>query len=151
MKKYFLDLFEYNNWANDKIIIKLSSLDYQFEGKDPYKILSHIISAQDIWLERVKGKSSYHINAWEEYSIQEIEILSEISNKEWKKFISKTNEKKFEKTCKYKNSKGDDKSNLFQDIFQHVLNHSTYHRGQINLILRLNNIDPVVNDFIYYC
>lgn len=151
MKKYILDLFEYNNWANDKIILKLQSLRNKFKDNDPFKILSHIISSQDRWFERLKNKPSYNIDLWEVYSIQEIEILSLNSSTEWKKFISKINAKNFETTCTYKNTKGKELSNTYQDIFQHVINHSTYHRGQINQILRNNNIQPVITDFIYYC
>jgi len=151
MKKYFLDLFEYNNWANDKIILKLQTVSCEFKEADPLKILSHIISAQDTWFERVKGQTSYNIYLWEEYSVQEIEILSLTSYKEWKRFISKMEEKKFDEICSYKNSKGVEHLRSYQDIFQHVINHSTYHRGQINQILRINKIEPVVTDFIYYC
>ena len=151
MKKYFLDLFEYNNWANDKIIFKLKNVNHNFDGLDPHKIFSHIIAAQDTWLERVKGTKSYNIFLWDEYSIQELEVLSINSHKGWTKFITRMNDKKFEKLCVYKNSKGEENSRSYQDIFQHVINHSTYHRGQINQILRMNNIEPVIIDFIYYC
>ena len=151
MKKYFLDLFEYNNWANDKIILKLQTLDYEFKELSPFNILSHIISAQDTWLERVKGKTSHNIYLWEVFSIQEMEILSMTSYKEWKKFISRMNEKSFDDLCTYKNSKGKEHSKSYQDIFQHIVNHSSYHRGQINQILRMNDIEPVITDFIYYC
>lgn len=151
MKKYFLDLFEYNNWANDKIILKLHELNYEFKEQHPLKILSHIISSQDTWLERVKGTKTYNIFLWEEYSIQEIEVLSISSHKGWIKFISKMSEKNFDSVCSYKNSKGEKNSRSYQDIIQHLINHSSYHRGQINQILRMNNIEPVITDFIYYC
>jgi uncharacterized damage-inducible protein DinB len=151
MKKYFLDLFEYNNWANDRIILKLHGLNNDFKGPEPLKILSHIISAQDTWLERIKGTKTYNIFLWEEYSIQEIEVLSINSHRGWIKFISKMSEKKFDNECTYKNSEGDENSKSYQDIFQHIINHSSYHRGQINQTFRINNIEPVVTDFIYYC
>ena len=151
MKKYFLDLFEYNNWANDKIILKLSTISVEFKEPNPIKILSHIIAAQDTWLERVKETKSYNIFLWEEYSLQELEILSLNSHKEWIKFISKMPLNDFEKECSYKNSKGKKHTGTYQDIFQHIINHSSYHRGQINQILRMNNFEPAIIDFIYYC
>lgn len=151
MKKYFLDLFEYNNWANDKILLKLQNITFQFNGINPFSLLSHIVAVQDEWLERVKGTKSHNIYIWEEYSIQEIEILSLNSHKNWIRFISNFKEDDFKALCKYKDSKQKKKSKAYQDIFQHVINHSTYHRGQINQILRMNGIEPVVIDFIYYC
>lgn len=150
MRKYFFDLFEYNNWANDRIILKLHEVNNDIRNK-PIKILSHIISVQDSWLEIVKDTNRYNIFLWDEYSIQEIEVLSLKSHKNWIKFISKLSGKDFESTCKFKNSSGEVKSITYQDILQHVVNHSTYHRGQINQILRTNKIEPVKIDFIYYC
>lgn len=151
MKKYFLDLFEYNNWANDKIILKLHEIGIEFPDPNPHKILSHIIAFQDTWLERVKKAKSYNIFLWDEYSVQELEVLSLNSHKGWIKFLTKFNEKNFEANCEYRNTKGTKMAKRFQDIFQHVVNHSTYHRGQVNQILRIHKIEPVVIDFIYYC
>lgn len=151
MKKYFLDLFEYNNWANDKLILKLVDVNDDIKIHEALKILSHIISAQDTWLERVKGKQSYNIFLWDEYSIQEIEVLSLKSYKNWNKFISKLNEAEFDLLCNYKNSKGIQSAKTYMDILQHVVNHSSYHRGQINLHFRTIGIEPVNIDFIDYC
>ena len=151
MKKYFLDLFEYNNWANDKLIYKIQNLDTDFETGNPLKIFSHIIASQDTWLERVKGTKSYNIFIWDEYSIQEIAVLSMKSHKGWINFINKQREEDLSNICNYKNSKGEKLSRSFTDIFQHVVNHGSYHRGQINQLLRMNNFEPVSIDFIYYC
>jgi uncharacterized damage-inducible protein DinB len=151
MKKYFLDLFEYNNWANDRIILKLQTIDQEFNFSEPVKIFGHIISSQDVWLERVKGKSSYNIDLWEDFSIQELEILSSNSSKEWKKYLTRYSEKKILEICVYKNSKREEKKHSYQDIFQHVLNHSSYHRGQINKIFSCNKIEPAQIEFIQYC
>ncbi len=151
MKKYFLDLFEYNNWANDKIILKIQENEMEFKVGNPLKILSHLIAAQDTWLERVKGTKSYNIFLWEENSIQELAILSLNSHRNWVKFLNKFSEQNFNDVCNYKNTKGEKHSRKFQDIFQHVIIHSSYHRGQINQMLRINNLEPVSIDFIYYC
>lgn len=151
MKKYFLDLFEFNNWANEKIILRLHNVSKNFKDTNPLAIMGHIISAQETWLERVKGTKSYNIFLWDDYSIQEIDVLSLNSYNEWKKFINKMNEKKFEQECIYKNSRGKRNSRTYQDILQHVINHSTYHRGQINLVLSQNDIKPENIDFIDYC
>ena len=150
MKKYFLDLFEYNNWANDKIILRLQSINEEFKNANPLQILSHIISVQDYWFERVKGIKSYNIFLWDEFSIQELGVLSLNSHQDWVKFITKLNESEFEKKSSYKNPDGKKMTRSYQDIFQHIINHSSYHRGQINQIFRMNKIEPVNLDFIYY-
>ncbi len=150
MKKYFLDLFEYNNWANDKIILKLQDISQEITEGNPLQILSHIISVQDYWFERIKGKKSYNIFLWEEYSIQELGVLSLNSHNDWIKIITKLKDNEFQKMVNFKNQEGTKSTRSLQDIFQHVINHSTHHRGQINHILRINKIEPVNLDFIYY-
>ena len=151
MKKYFIDLFEYNNWANDRLIHKIQNLETEITSGNPLKIFSHIIASQDTWLERVKGTKSYNIFIWDEYSIQEIAVLSMNSHKGWTNFINKQKEEYLLNLCTYKNSKGEELSRSYIDIFQHVINHGSYHRGQINQLLRINDIEPVSIDFIYYC
>lgn len=148
MKKYFLNLFEYNNWANSHLINKLFFIH---DGKDEtFKLMSHIISAQDTWLERLKETQNYSIDIWEIYTNKEIQILSEKSSNEWKKFINKLNEQSILNICKYHNSSGKEFSNSYQEIFTHVINHSTYHRAQINSKLKLKNIEPAKIDYIFY-
>lgn len=150
MKKYFLDLFEYNNWANDKLILKLQNINTEFKEVNPLQILSHIISVQDYWYERIKGKKSYNIFLWDEYSIQELGVLSLNSHQNWTRIITKLKDADFQKTIAYKNKDGKKLTRTFQDVFQHVINHSSHHRGQINQIFKMNKIDPVILDFIHY-
>lgn len=150
MKKYFLDLFEYNNWANDKLILKFQEINKEFKELNPLQILSHIISVQEYWFERIKGKKSYNIFLWDEFSIQELGVLSLNSHQDWIKFINKLKEEDFTKTIICKDPAGKKLKRSFQDVFQHVVNHSSYHRGQINQAFRENKIEPVILDFIYY-
>lgn len=148
MKKYFENLFEFNSWANDKVIEKIMLLNSSED--EIIKLMSHIISAQDTWLERIKGKQNYSIDIWEIFTIQELQILSDNSSKSWIKFIKKINASDMEKICIYKNSKRKIFNNQFHDIFTHVINHSSYHRAQINLLLKSKNIGPAEIDYILF-
>jgi uncharacterized damage-inducible protein DinB len=50
----------------------------------------------------------------------------------------------------YTNTKGEKFANTRQDILLHVVNHSTYHRGQIASALKHAGIDPPTTDYIFY-
>ena len=52
MKKYFLDLFEYNKWANERMLIALEEMDEPTEKL--ILLYGHLISAQIVWLNRIK-------------------------------------------------------------------------------------------------
>ena len=148
MKNYFLNLFVYNEWANNRIINTIKNLH-----EPPYKtelLMSHIISTQDLWLERIQKKEKPTIGLWDEMSIQECAVLSPISNSKWINYIKRLTKKDVEKTIDYFNTKGDPKSNQLIDILIHVTNHSNYHRAQISQILSNSNIKPPVIDYIFF-
>ncbi len=50
----------------------------------------------------------------------------------------------------YTNSSGRPFTNRVSDILFHIVNHSTYHRGQIALLLRQQGLEPVPTDYIFY-
>jgi uncharacterized damage-inducible protein DinB len=51
---------------------------------------------------------------------------------------------------KYANPEGGFFENKISDILFHLVNHSTYHRAQIAMQFRLNDIKPPVTDFIAF-
>jgi uncharacterized damage-inducible protein DinB len=48
----------------------------------------------------------------------------------------------------YHNSKGERWVNAVGDIFQHVMMHGTYHRGQIATLMRQAGVNPAYTDYI---
>jgi uncharacterized damage-inducible protein DinB len=147
MKKYFQQQFLFNEWANKKLVNFIISMN--IKDLEILKIMSHIASVEEMWLERLKQTPDYLIDLWETFSIQETEVLLRNSSNNWNKFIKRQNKKSFaEKRCTYENSDGKVFTNLYIEIMQHVLNHSNYHRGQINLLLSKNESNPVEINFM---
>lgn len=147
MKQNLILQFDYNYWANTQIASALKVIKY------PQKclhLLSHIISAQDIWFERIKKTNSYQIEVWDDYTLPECEILIAQSNKKWINHINRISEEKLNSLVSYRNTNGIEFSNYMKDIITHVLNHSNYHRGQINLLLNNDDLKPAIIDFIHY-
>jgi len=50
----------------------------------------------------------------------------------------------------YSNSQGQPFSNSVRAILFHIVNHSTYHRGQIATEFRNSGIEPIHTDYILY-
>ena len=55
-----------------------------------------------------------------------------------------------EERISYFNSKGEEFINTIRDMLFHVVNHSTYHRGQIATDSKLHGLAPLVTDYIFY-
>ncbi len=149
MKKYFQKQFAYNEWTNNKLIKFVMSNN--INDKQVLNIFSHLISIEEMWLERLKQTHDYLIDVWETFSIQEIEVLSTNTSNGWKNFIKRQNKNTFNTIeCNYLDSNGKELNNLFIDIMQQVLTHSNYHRGQINLLIKKLNFDPPKIDYINF-
>ncbi|MGC4022505.1 MAG: DinB family protein [Cyclobacteriaceae bacterium] len=146
MKKYFLKLYQYNAWANKRV---LSCLKQQNVSQE--KILSlmgHIAAAEMLWLHRIKNLPKPDVKLWSNYSLQEIEKMLIKIDPDWISFIETIEQ--FDRELSYKNYTGDQFTNNVEDIMIHTANHASYHRAQVAMLLRQNGFEPVNTDFITY-
>lgn len=147
MKEYFLKLFRYNEWANNRILEVLVSTPVR--NGDILKLFSHIISAQRLWLERILN-SNIIFEIWNTESLEGCIQMSKESSLAWIKFLERTDEASLKENVHYVNTKGLPFDNTVEDILAHVINHSTYHRAQLARMLRQEDIQPPVTDFIAF-
>jgi uncharacterized damage-inducible protein DinB len=144
-KKHFNSLLEYNYWANDKVAASIR--DNNLSSGKPIELYSHILNAEVICLNRAKEITNYEFKPFLVRSIEECDEVIKSTNIEWNKFIKSLPENDFEKLIKYKNIRNEDTIIKIWEIIIHMINHSTYHRGQIAASLRSMNIQPPVTDF----
>lgn len=148
MREYFVNLFRYENWANEEVSDCLTNL-----GEPPEKalsIMSHIINAQDVWLCRITGKS-YDVNSvWKTLSKTDIPGALRKSSSALTEYINNLSEGDIEKTIEYTNIKGEGFKSLLKDILTHLIIHSAYHRGQIVMLLKQDVKVLPSTDFIKY-
>jgi uncharacterized damage-inducible protein DinB len=65
-------------------------------------------------------------------------------------FVSKVSQEDLNRVMEYKTLKfGVYKNPLWQSM-QHVVNHGTYHRGQITTMLRQLGAQPILTDLMHY-
>jgi uncharacterized damage-inducible protein DinB len=148
MKEYFVNYFEYTFWANERTFKSISELINPPDKA--VELFSHMIISQIVWLDRILKKPSQYKTAWQKFSPEECEKMFKRANAEWISFISNTTEDDFEEEIEYRNTKGESFRNKIKDIIIHVINHSTYHRGQIASLVRNAEGQPAVTDYIAY-
>jgi len=149
MRKDFLNLFKYNDWANERVLESFKTTEKINEKTR--MLFSHILISQTIWLERILAKAQTFKTTMQLLSIDECTKLSKQSTKDWIIIIESLDEEKLSSIVKYRNTKGDEYQNRLSDIITHVINHSSYHRGQIALLVRNSGGIPAVTDYIAYC
>ena len=149
MKDYFLGLFKYNDWANQKLLLCLQK--NKINDEKIITLYNHLIVAQNIWLNRINNLSSKNLLLWESKKLLDLIELTHKSSEDWIKFLQEYNLTSFEEVIAYHNSEGKSYETGLADIVIHVINHSTHHRAQIVQLLRSLNIDPPRLDYIFFC
>lgn len=144
MKEKLIDLFEYTYHFN-KEMIKIISENISKVDEKTISLINHTLNAQQVWNSRILNKKSFEV-----WQINSFEKLEEINNQNFQTSIQIIENSDFDQRIEYQNSKGTKFENtIFEMLFQAV-NHSTYHRGQINSLLKQNGIEPILTDYIFY-
>ncbi len=145
MKLFFKEVFKYNYDCNLKIIRLLNETPDSVPDKS-LRLINHIINAHKIWNNRILNLA-HTIETWQ---INDFKVLPALNQGNYDLSLSIIDQTDFDSVIKYSNSKGDSFENQVKDILFHVINHSSYHRGQIASNLRENGIDPASTDYILY-
>ncbi len=147
MKDFLKELFEYSHHYNTILIKKFNDgdLDHVFSERSE-KLMSHLLNAHYIWNSRIAGKE-VKTDGWQEHDRGE---LQELETRNYEDSLNVLENDDLERIVVYQNSKGESFKNSVRDILFHIINHSTYHRGQLAADFRKTGIDPVVSDYIFY-
>lgn len=146
MKKYFLKLYQYNAWSNNRVLNCLTRQNMTDEKI--LTLMGHIVAAQFLWLHRIKGLPPPDVKLWGSYTLKQLLVLADDAGKQWIEFVENTDE--FDRELTYRNYVNEPYTNNVEMIMVHLVNHSSYHRGQIAMLLRQKGFEPVNTDFITY-
>jgi uncharacterized damage-inducible protein DinB len=146
MKKYFLKLYQYNAWATERVIGTL--VRQQVNDAKILSLLGHIVAAQFLWLHRIKGLPAPDVKLWGDYTLDQLIPMAEKASQQWLEFVESTDN--FDREMTYRNYVNEPYTNNVEDVMIHLVNHSSYHRAQIAMLLRQKGFEPINTDFITY-
>jgi uncharacterized damage-inducible protein DinB len=146
----------YNTWANKALALWLGQLSEEKSEQSIEssftsikKTISHIWSAEFLWLKVLQGES-YQDNPAKQFqgSLEEMLNLWLEASSQLEAYILEQSSEELSKP----HSLGADREPVsVEQILQHTLNHSTYHRGQlITMGRQLGLENPPRTDFIHY-
>jgi len=138
-------LFDYDDWANGEV---LGAIRVAGCAGRPLKLMSHILSAEQLWFERMKGLGQT-FPVWPDFSLQKCEEQRAKLRLTWKEFLNPANQAELAVPAKYKSTEGESFTSDKEDILLHVATHSVYHRGQIAADMRASGFAPAYTDFIH--
>jgi uncharacterized damage-inducible protein DinB len=141
---YFRRQFAYDLWANREV---LSVLRTNRDARS-LQLLAHILSAEQLWLERLK-QHPQTLPVWPEFDLDQCERQADALDYSWGEYLGVIPPSHLSQTISYKNSKGESWTSTVQDVLTHVVMHSAYHRGQIASHMRGSGDTPAYTDFIH--
>ena len=152
-------LYDFNYWANHRILNIVETLSHEQFSKDLssshggiHGTLFHQMGAEEIWLKRWKGVSPAIFSKAEDYpTFENLKQHWDMVEHEMLGFCHMLkSDDDIRKVISYKDLKGNEYSQPLFQLMQHLVNHSTYHRGQIVTMLRQLGAKPVATDFVAF-
>jgi len=152
------ELYGYNSWANQRTLSAAARLDSQAflrnlgsSFSSVRDTLAHILGAEWIWLERWQGRSPAALLSAADFpSMQSLQARWETVESDRTRFIDALAPARLQEEIAYINTRGQRWVYPLWRQMVHVVNHSTYHRGQITTLLRQLGGEAVATDLLVY-
>jgi uncharacterized damage-inducible protein DinB len=144
----FRRLVEHSIWADGLVLASL-------ERADPLPIraleyFAHIIAAQHVWLARLEGRPQ-EVEVWPTLDLTACAELMAATHETLRKYVDQLGVASLDRQVHYRNTAGAEFDSKIEDILMHIMMHSTYHRGQVSLLLRDSEAEPAPTDYIAFC
>lgn len=152
------DLLSYDEWANARLVDALRALpDAARRRRDDsafgslHGTLTHLIAAEWIWLERWLGRSPSTPPAWVgDASLDELCARLEAVEAMRAAHVRGLTADALGQPIAYRTFNGAESASPIGPLVRHVVNHSSYHRGQIAMRIRQLGQQPPATDYIVW-
>jgi uncharacterized damage-inducible protein DinB len=155
-------LYQYDRWANNKVLqaaARLSAEQFTRDLGGSFRsvrdTLVHIIGGEWIWLRywkepptnsalltRLRSRRDLLFNPDSFPNVATVQLKwAEVEN-EQTEFVNGLTDEFLERMLPFRATQV-----RLMHLMQHLANHSTYHRGQVALMMRQLNAEPVATDF----
>ncbi|MPQ25047.1 DinB family protein [Bacillus paralicheniformis] len=154
---------DYHNWANQRMLSHLKSLPEEVftrEIKSVFhsvsEVVTHMCMADALWLKVISGA------AYEEAKQTGMRLKEELKGKKIDDFVSIFQDTARQYETFFENLEDPDGEITIahpafgeiktpvSELLHHVVNHGTYHRGNISAMLRQMGEAGVPTDYVYY-
>jgi uncharacterized damage-inducible protein DinB len=170
-------LYAYNRWANERLFAALDKLSEQqfmarVESSFPSirETVFHVLFAEWLWLKRWQGISPRSTLAdpdaspatWNTLSpggmptaqelttLAALKALADSIEQERREYLRGLSEDALQAPLRFSDMAGTPYAEPLVQLMQHLVNHGTYHRGQVTTMLRQLGAEAVALDMLYF-
>lgn len=154
----FRELYQFNSWANRRVLEACSALtgeqffrDLRSSFPSVRDTLVHILWSESVWLDRLNGRAPKR-EAFETPpgAVAEIESAWSPIEGGLRRIVNSLSADDVDRKIEYLNWQGKRYAYSVGNILKHVVNHGSYHRGQLATMLRQLGVKPAPTDFLWY-
>jgi uncharacterized damage-inducible protein DinB len=151
-------LFAYDRWANRRLLAILGALpadrlEATVESSFPSLLATfgHMVGAEWVWLRRWQGEPPGAFPEWlRQPSFADLHARLERLDDERDAFLAGLDEADLDRELDYRTLDGTPHRTRLGDLVFHVVNHASYHRGQLTTMLRQLGATTVSTDLVVY-
>lgn len=152
-------LHAFSSWASHRVfdaVAQLPENEYFHDAKSSHKsihgTLVHMVAAEKMWLSRWVGTpDTSFVSEGDVPGLSSLRTLWENVGYDTAKFLGSMTDRKLQDTLTIKTPRGETFTLIYWQAIQHVVDHSTYHRGQVVTMLRqLGYVPPSTGLLLFY-
>jgi uncharacterized damage-inducible protein DinB len=163
-------LFRYNRWANDQVLAAVSRVPVSAFVRQIHPlpegsirgVLTHIVWSEWIWLQRWRGVTDLVFQPADfgrvpealVFRSEEFAALAPLRerfravDRETSEYLGTLAPEDLARVVTYRTPTGASWARVLWRQLVHAVNHSTYHRGQVAVMLREGGYEPMPSDFV---
>ena len=153
-----LTLYEYNAWADRRVVKAASALTPEQFSKplgssfsSVRDTLGHIFGVEQLWLERFQGRSPAALADPKQFeNVEQLKTRWAEFEPVLLNFVRGLSQQDLDRVMEYKTMKFGVYTNPLWQSMLHLVNHGTYHRGQITTLLRQLDAQPILTDLMHF-
>jgi uncharacterized damage-inducible protein DinB len=143
-------LLDYHYWARDRLLTAVDALtpeqftrDMGSSFRSVRDTLAHIVGAETAWLARWQGHSPTALLPPDQFpDVAAVRKVWTSLEGQVRSFLDDLGEEGVARVFEYKMLSGAPGASPFWQMLQHVVNHASYHRGQVVTMLRQLGAPP---------
>lgn len=151
-------LYDYNAWADHRTLEACAVLNEEQFTRDMGSsfrsvrdTLLHIMQVEWLWLQRWHGRSPTSFAADGEYpDAESIRARWAEIERDLLDYVASLTSEEVQRVVQHKTTAGAPQAQPLWQMLQHLVNHGTYHRGQVATMLRQLGAQPSATDLIFF-
>lgn len=152
------ELYDYNSWARHQQLAVCEELSEEQLSRplgssfgSLLDTLKHLLGAEWVWMERFDGREARSVPWYKEtQSLASLRSRWVKVEADLSRFVAQLKPEALARPLTYVNFKGETWTYPLWQTLLHLVNHGTYHRGQVTMALRQLGAAPPAIDFLVY-